>query len=442
MLYTRFFLVILTIFTVINSSFAQYIDRVDMRTLVASGGVFEFAPPYSDYVTVGTVDSSGAYQQLDVIYTQSVQQIIVSDIGLPEIAYVAAQDSIVAYWLPGASGHIRSAAAGIPDAYGSFHSLCNAGGFLFAGEWYGGDANFLHVYNQNLQLQTSIVGIDQDVRSMAQIGDTLYIAQNIPNSAFGDSLGYISKVHIPTLTYAGRMGFGNPAFTGVSHLFNYNNTLVATTVTTSGSMIKYTPTTGATQINAIGNLGKAFYLEGNQICLLYQNKPYNCNVQTGALTDLSCYTPAGATVVAATPNFTAFGVANNLPQMFFTTDFTSVGNVHTKTGNCAYNTASVGISPEAAAIFNYFLSVPTENYHEKLQATIVPNPANSVFSIATNENTVLSVKISNVLGEIVLEKNNITNNETIDISQLTTGNYAVILQNTNGVVAKKLQILR
>ena len=77
------------------------------------------------------------------------------------------------------------------------------------------------------------------------------------------------------------------------------------------------------------------------------------------------------------------------------------------------------------------------DYEFTLLFNLSPNPVNSSFIIENNSNfTIKEIKIYAVSGKLVLEKTN--NNNTIDISHLSTGLYLVKIQTEVGEIIKKV----
>ena len=86
---------ILVLFCVGKNSLLKAQDNVTVpQVIIGNGGRFETTPPFFDYVTMESYNTSTqTYTLFDTIYTQSIQDILVSD----HYAYVAAQDSLVKY---------------------------------------------------------------------------------------------------------------------------------------------------------------------------------------------------------------------------------------------------------------------------------------------------------------------------------------------------------
>jgi hypothetical protein len=76
---------------------------------------------------------------------------------------------------------------------------------------------------------------------------------------------------------------------------------------------------------------------------------------------------------------------------------------------------------------------------EELQnLSIYPNPATTILNIANAENS--SVEVYNMLGQVLLSKNNISFNEQISVSEFSTGTYFVKI--TNGKAVKTSKFLK
>jgi hypothetical protein len=81
-----------------------------------------------------------------------------------------------------------------------------------------------------------------------------------------------------------------------------------------------------------------------------------------------------------------------------------------------YNSAALGVEDNAGQ-----------------QITIFPNPAEDVFHIINEmPSSISSLTIYNIKGKRILQKDNISKNEIIDVSSLPSGLYLVDVNNTEG----------
>ena len=83
------------------------------------------------------------------------------------------------------------------------------------------------------------------------------------------------------------------------------------------------------------------------------------------------------------------------------------------------NLGPSGVQISWASIRNTTLSVDDSDF---TSLTVFPNPAKDIITINTSA-PITSLKVINMLGQIVLENNTVTNQQTIDISQLSKGTY-------------------
>ncbi len=99
--------------------------------------------------------------------------------------------------------------------------------------------------------------------------------------------------------------------------------------------------------------------------------------------------------------------------------------------------------PHGAFRTTEFDNVGINNY-EKNKFNLYPNPTTTTLTLST-ELTIKNgqLKIINVQGQLIYQLPNCQINKlTIDVSQLPTGLYYLILQSDEGVVTKKFEILR
>ncbi len=70
------------------------------------------------------------------------------------------------------------------------------------------------------------------------------------------------------------------------------------------------------------------------------------------------------------------------------------------------------------------------NKNEKI--IVYPNPTNGIINIG-NQNIDYSIKITNIVGQIVYTENCKANKTTFDVSILTNGVYFITLQNDRNI---------
>ena len=95
--------------------------------------------------------------------------------------------------------------------------------------------------------------------------------------------------------------------------------------------------------------------------------------------------------------------------------------------------------------FNTFMGCTTTGVNQNNLANafvIYPNPANNQFIIETNSANMQSVDLYDVNGRLIFSKTINSNQTTIDATTFNEGVYTVLIKTTNGVVNKKLVIVR
>ena len=165
---------------------------------------------------------------------------------------------------------------------------------------------------------------------------------------------------------------------------------------------------------------------------------------------------AGADLALYTPNTTDFNNTNNLLDfvqwksgghgreavavskgIWTAGDFVCGNPTYTQKGSGG--TVDYGVSHWNGT--GCTTSVDEINSNDKL--TIYPNPAKDVLNVTISSNvTVLSYRLVNILGEIVLESNQNYSNErlSLDISGLSKGHYALVVNTATEVITKKVLI--
>jgi hypothetical protein len=252
------------------SIFAQSLNE---KVIVVNSGLFEFAPPFTDNVTVGSYNPySKVYHVFDTINSQSAQNIIVDG----DNGYVIAETNIVKYNLKTETKTVSGTYLGA-----SPRSLAISGNTLMVGNWYGQVDSFLYAYNASTLLPLyTVKEIDKEVKSILVVGDTAYLAQNTKGTidqcggfgCFNDSIGSISLVKISTGTFLGNVVLGEVA-AGISELFRYDNKIVSVNTEANSISIFDITTQTVTTTNLLGDVTKGIGIfNTNNLHLVYDAK--------------------------------------------------------------------------------------------------------------------------------------------------------------------------
>ncbi|MCB2194501.1 MAG: T9SS type A sorting domain-containing protein [Bacteroidetes bacterium] len=70
--------------------------------------------------------------------------------------------------------------------------------------------------------------------------------------------------------------------------------------------------------------------------------------------------------------------------------------------------------------------------------SIYPNPTNGIMEVQFTDDKFYSVKVFNLLGEVIFEKQNISKSETINISDRINGIYIVTIESGNKIISRKI----
>ncbi len=324
------------------SIFAQSLNE---KVIVVNSGLFEFAPPFTDNVTVGSYNPySKVYHVFDTINSQSAQNIIVDG----DNGYVIAETNIVKYNLKTETKTVSGTYLGA-----SPRSLAISGNTLMVGNWYGQVDSFLYAYNASTLLPLyTVKEIDKEVKSILVVGDTAYLAQNTKGTidqcggfgCFNDSIGSISLVKISTGTFLGNVVLGEVA-AGISELFRYDNKIVSVNTEANSISIFDITTQTVTTTNLLGDVTKGIGIfNTNNLHLVYDAKAAIFDLTTLQITtsDLS---------ILASPVSIAY---DPMAARYFQTktDYSSYGSlVSNISPSSSQDSISVGISPEHIALF-------------------------------------------------------------------------------------------
>ena len=69
---------------------------------------------------------------------------------------------------------------------------------------------------------------------------------------------------------------------------------------------------------------------------------------------------------------------------------------------------------------------------------IYPNPTNGLINIEFADNEIQQIKISDLTGKTIIEKTNIQQNETIDLSSFASGIYIIKIRKNNEIFTTKI----
>lgn len=407
------------------------------KTIVVNGG--QFGNP-SENVNVNIYDvSSKTSVTIDTIHTNSVQDILIEG----DIAYVAAQDSIVRYNL---ITEQRTAAAKFAGVSTKTMVLA-ANNELIVSNWFGQTSNNLYIYNATTLALIDSINAPQGVTSLLLDSVVLFANQNgsTGSPSFQDTLGSILVIDVANRNIVTTIN--TPSYTGDvgeiiakanrSGLYTFNsvsnsiNDVIYPTVT----LPLFAATNVATNQNLkVGNRSQ-YNVYKDTVFLRMNQGIGSFNLNPLSLIDSNIVD----TVV------TAFTYDTLNSNFYITqTDFFSftLGKIYDRNGNYL-DTIPVGFSPEVIRMYyNQVTGIFETNPERVAVFSVFPNPAKNQFTIRLKEAVKAgsSVSIMNLNGQVVKKELINQMSTQLNVSELSSGIYFVTLQTGAEFFSHKLII--
>jgi hypothetical protein len=319
------------------------------RIFTGSGGVFEFAPPYADYVTAGYYDPDRqTFQTTDTVRTQSVQYALANG----EDVFLLAQDSVIRY--SGWNG--KRLASGFFEG-GSPQTAVADAQHLFVGKWYGTADSFLHVFNRGDLSRTQVIGgLTREVKGLLVMGDTLWISQNLPGSVdacppfgcFSDSIGQLGIYRISTGSFLGVFDLDSCA--GIAQLYEHQGQIIAV-CTAAEAVALISPSDLQTEVHLLsGDVGKGLGLKNDELFLNFNGSP--------AVFDLAALSLSAGNLSPISYPAAAAADLNSGRYFQTLTDYSSFGRCYVAEAGSLIDSFDTGVSPEAIAYFEKLNNTP------------------------------------------------------------------------------------
>jgi len=419
-----FFMILLTINTV-QAQDNEWVNQV----IVVNSGKFESSAPYFDYVTVESYNPATQVTNIfNTIYTQSAQDVVIKG----NMAYVAAQDSIIMYNID-----TYQRVAAVSDSGLSRLYLFNDK--LVVTKKYPIKRFFVEVLNaSNLALLAMVQNISGDCGAATSNKDTLYVAVN---GGYSGLEGHLACISNSSWLLGREINFGTAAV-GISDLYNYNGYLYSINQTPSGS----SASGSITQYNL-------FYLNFNNI-LLSGKVGYGCGIKDNLLYlnfnggigsfDLNTLTIANGSIIPAPMSSNLFINAGqidyvngnlyldygNRPPTF------GIGIVASATTGDSLTSFPTGINAYSLAI-DYRTPVGIQPANEDVSFRVFPNPAadfiNVKFDMPASQLT-----IKDIAGREIYHAATITGKSLrIDCAGIPAGIYFITVSGEKGSSVRK-----
>ncbi len=394
------------------------------KALILNGG--QFGNPQEN-VNLQIYDVlSQQYSQIDTIYTESVQELILEG----EFAFIAAQDSIVKYNL---SNETRVAAAEFLGM--STKDLCIVGNELWVSNFYGQSNNNIYIYDKDdLSFIDSIIDVSRASGSMVYDGnDFVYASQNSSSASFADTLGIIIKIDANTKAIVDTIDFDNYT-ENIGQLFIHNNLLISINANTIA-----TASLSNNQKNRYDY--NHYFGVGNQSGYsIYSDTLFLIADADIAAISLNDFSVLDSNILGT--DLIAFDY-DTINHHFYTTrtDFFSYteGAIYDRSGQ-NLDSLIVGFSPEAVRIYYDTKVGLTSKIQESKEFKVYPNPAVDRIQIDFEGfGEQLEMTIFNQVGAVV-HSEYIHAKSKVDVSKLSRGIYFVMLQSKENQGVQKLII--
>lgn len=419
-----------TTFFILALSATSLLTAQNESIIVVNGGLFG-STNYANTTIQTLKPNAAAAASLGSIEVTSIQDILVDS----NFVYVAAQDSIVKYdW----TTRTRIGAA----VFGGVSTVKMAlyQDKLLVGNFYepfGATSpypNNLRIFDANtLAFIDSVPAITKPTEDILIVGDYAYIGQNNSKTVgFGDTLGYLTVYDIQADTIV-RNDTLSTTGEELGRLVIQNGTIYALNGT-SNTISSYVIATGAKATVPSGvdlkptSYGPTAFEESGVWYF-----PYDSGIGSYSLVAntplVHRVTYTGSSVFTFNPYNRTFCVATSN----FGNQTLNTGTVYNLQGDSLHS-FEVGFSPEALAVVsNGLLStiiIPAQK--NELEYTLSPNPAREQLTVTLEKNQAVHLEIINQVGQSMLFEQSYQAATTLDISQLPTGTYWMVVIDEKG----------
>jgi hypothetical protein len=428
-LYTFTAILFIILLVEIQSVQAQRNEWVN-QVIIVNGGKFE-GPPYTDYVTVQKYDPVTQISTVfDVIYTQSVQDVIIDG----HFAYVAAQDSIVKYDI---DTYLRVAAV----ADSGLSKLYKYGNKVLVSKQWPIKRFFLEVLDENLSLLARVQNISGESAGITSGADTVFVAVN---GGYSGTEGKIARIKTSNWTVVGETNFG-PDAVGIWNLYNYGNKIYSVNRTPAGSTNTGSITVYDIYLGTFSNLkvdvlvGDGFGIKDNLLYLKMNEGLGSFDLETKHIADTTIIPDPGS----ADRRYIISTAIDYINDQFYINignrSNYGYGKIASLAGD-SIGSYTTGINSEGIAI-DYRSPVginPAENSNDFVN--IYPNPVTDLLTLNFNgTETIKLIKITDLSGRVFHEKNLNGNEKTLKFNceNLSSGVYLVSFLTENGMKTRK-----
>lgn len=419
-----YLLILTAMLTVVSATQAVAQHMIVNQVIVGSGGVYGDT---TNFVTIAAYSpTTGITTVFDTIYTQSVQSIIIEN----EVAYVAAQDSIVKYNLNNYARIAETEAIGV-------NKLAVSGNTLIASFWYPVTSGYVKTYSAEdlspIHIFDSVSGEAAGTMIMPG-GHTAVVAVPGGWGSTGGKLAWLDIENNELLGESSMSDYGD----GVNFLISYTSIIpkfAAITVTPWGDSTFY-----YYGFDAIGNTTEVYSFDAYMFGYTGMANGMLYAKINGGIGQLDLETlELDTNLIIDPPSLTISGTAfDSINNWFYiaTTDYTTtgIGKIYNLDGD-SIGHFDANISPEAIAI-DYRDNTGINNLYSETEIKIYPNPSSNVITVEVSEG-ISSDKFNvvDISGRVLINAgiNLKSGTANIDISSLQSGLYFLILSDGNSL---------
>ena len=428
-----FLLLVLIIAGLASNQFIQAQNKGAWVNQVISvnGGKSE-SPPYTDFVTVQSYNpTTQVVTVFDTIYTQSAQDVVING----NLAYVAAQDSIILYNI---NNYERIAA--IADS--GLSKLAVYKNRLVVSKKFPVTRFFIEILDaSNLALISRIPDIPGDCGGITSALDTVFVSVN--GGAFATE-GKLAVINTANWTLARILNFG-PDAVGSWMPYAYGGKVFNINKTPFGA-----PNVGSISVYDIYNhytinkvmsvkIGDGIGMQDNVLYLKMNEGIGSFNMSTIEIIDTAIVDDPGSSnhiyiLGGAVDNVNDYMYLNVGNQLSF-----GVGVVATLTGD-SVTVFQEGINNVAIALDYRTPTGINSNLSGSSELFVFPNPAADFLNIQYKGTSTLSeMAITDITGNIILQKqlNETREIAVVDVSMLSPGIYFVRIKNSSEIITRK-----
>jgi hypothetical protein len=387
------------------------------RTIIINGGLFEFAQPFTDQVSVAYWDFANRRQVLvDTIPAQSVTDAVTYG----DTLFVATDRVIRSYRLP----DFQELATSLTIS--GIRKVIKTGNALFASRGFGtpsGGSYLLRLNATTLSVIDSVPYYRGDLEHLTVVGNTLYASA--PGNFLSDT-GNILAINVSNnqliLTYElGTLG------EGIGRTFIQNNELIGLSSRGFGA-----PLGGITRINLNGS-----------ITSVSSPLPYSVGYSAVYYTSGRAFGSLGTSGLGvaadnlqsllATPRFNraiASAAYDPLLDQYYvaTADYTSPAKAFSISGStgAVLDSITVGIAPEAMVVWQSAGPISVKGTLSN-KISVYPNPAANSLNFSEELEPSTSFKICDLTGRF---HHALVKGKEIDITTLPAGIYTICIKGT------------